>query len=122
MVLRECVIPGPESRRVSCRAFSNDSTGWKSSHGRTLEGTGIGLALVQELVKLHSGSIAVESEIGRGTTFTVGIPLGTAHLPADRIAAGRALDPTAIRVKPIHHGGGQVVAGGSGTSHGRSRR
>ena len=55
--------------------------------GRTHEGTGIGLALVQELVKLHKGSIRVESTPGKGTAFTVSIPKGHAHLPADRIAS-----------------------------------
>jgi PAS domain S-box-containing protein len=56
------------------------------SRGRTLEGTGIGLALVQELAKLHGGSVRVESALGRGSTFTVAVPFGTAHLPAERIA------------------------------------
>jgi signal transduction histidine kinase len=55
--------------------------------GRSFEGSGIGLALVQELVKIHSGKIEVESEVGKGTTFTVTMPLGTSHFPADRIDA-----------------------------------
>jgi signal transduction histidine kinase len=53
--------------------------------GRSQEGTGIGLALTQELVKLHGGNIQVESEEGKGSVFTVSIPLGKAHLPSDRI-------------------------------------
>ncbi|HEX3745275.1 MAG TPA: ATP-binding protein [Bryobacteraceae bacterium] len=55
------------------------------SRGRTIEGSGIGLALVQELVKLHGGSIQVESRVSRGTTFTVLIPFGNAHLPPDQV-------------------------------------
>ena len=51
-----------------------------NARARTHEGTGIGLALVQELVKLHGGTITVESELNVGSTFTVTIPLGTAHL------------------------------------------
>ncbi len=53
--------------------------------GRSFEGSGIGLALVQELVKIHGGRIEVESDVGRGTTFTVTLPVGTSHLPVERI-------------------------------------
>jgi PAS domain S-box-containing protein len=53
--------------------------------GRSYEGSGIGLAMVQELVRMHGGSVAVESEVGRGTTFRVSIPLGRSHLPADQV-------------------------------------
>ena len=57
-----------------------------SQRGRTLEGTGIGLALVNELVRLHGGSIAVESRVDTGTAVCVRIPFGSAHLPADRVS------------------------------------
>jgi PAS domain S-box-containing protein len=57
---------------------------------RSREGSGIGLALVQELVRLHGGTIAAESEPCQGTTFSVTVPFGTAHLPPDRIGAPRA--------------------------------
>ena len=59
----------------------------ESSKSRTIEGTGIGLALVQELVKLHGGSISVKSELNVGSVFQVCIPLGTAHLAKDKIRA-----------------------------------
>jgi PAS domain S-box-containing protein len=63
---------------------------------RTHEGSGIGLALVQELVKLHGGSIRVESLLGRGTTFVVNIPLGYGHLPAGQLGGSRRQLPTAV--------------------------
>lgn len=53
--------------------------------GRSQEGTGIGLAMVKELVRLHHGSVHVESEAGRGSTFIISIPAGKDHLPADKI-------------------------------------
>jgi PAS domain S-box-containing protein len=53
--------------------------------GRTYEGTGIGLALLQELVKLHGGTVEVSSRPGEGSAFTVSIPLGTAHLPEEHL-------------------------------------
>jgi PAS domain S-box-containing protein len=65
------------------------------ARSRTHEGTGIGLSLVQELVKLQGGSVTVESVVDRGSTFTVELPFGSAHLPPDRIAAPRGLGSTA---------------------------
>ncbi len=65
--------------------------------GRTHEGTGIGLALVKELVELHGGSVAADSTVDRGTTFTVRIPFGSAHLPPDRVDASRAQASTSTR-------------------------
>ncbi|SCL32073.1 SpoIIE family protein phosphatase [Micromonospora inyonensis] len=52
---------------------------------RTHEGTGIGLALVRELVEMHGGEVGVASRVGEGSTFTVTVPFGSAHLPADRV-------------------------------------
>jgi signal transduction histidine kinase len=69
----------------------------KGARGRSYEGSGIGLALVQELVKLHGGSVRVKSEEGRGSTFTVSIPTGSAHLPADRLGGARTLASTGVR-------------------------
>jgi PAS domain S-box-containing protein len=57
--------------------------------GRTGEGSGIGLALVQELAKLHGGSVRVESSLGQGSTFYVTIPAGQGHLPLDRVGRTR---------------------------------
>ena len=62
---------------------------------RTYEGTGIGLALVQELVKLHGGEIRVTSTEGKGTTFTVTIPIGAQHAAKERLYPARALTSTA---------------------------
>jgi signal transduction histidine kinase len=64
---------------------------------RTHEGTGIGLALVEQLVKLHGGSVSVGSVPGQGSTFTVSIPKGKAHLPAARI--GPAHEPTSTALQ-----------------------
>lgn len=61
---------------------------------RTVERTGIGLSLVKERVKLHGGTIEAQSDLGVGTTISVRIPRGHAHLPQDRIATeGASLQP-----------------------------
>ncbi|HEX3481936.1 MAG TPA: ATP-binding protein [Kofleriaceae bacterium] len=59
----------------------------EGTRARTHEGSGIGLALVNDLVKLHGGSVRADSTLGAGTTFTVALPKGKTHLPADKIGA-----------------------------------
>ena len=72
----------------------------RGSRGRTHEGTGIGLALAQGLVRLHGGTIEVESEPDRGTRFTVTLPVGNAHLPRDQIGMPGTLASTALGAAP----------------------
>jgi signal transduction histidine kinase/ligand-binding sensor domain-containing protein/DNA-binding response OmpR family regulator len=73
-------IPADQLDKVFDRFYQIDA-----SQTREQEGSGIGLALVKELVELHHGTIQVESEVGRGTTFTVRLPLGREHLKEDEI-------------------------------------
>jgi len=55
----------------------------QGTQGRSFEGSGIGLALVHDLVKLHGGEISATSRQGVGTTFRVEIPLGHERPPMD---------------------------------------
>jgi PAS domain S-box-containing protein len=57
----------------------------ENARARSTEGSGIGLALVKELVGLHGGTISADSQEGVGTTFTVRLPFGVAHLPNDEL-------------------------------------
>jgi PAS domain S-box-containing protein len=58
----------------------------RGARSRSHEGSGIGLALVDELARLHGGAIGVQSELGSGSVFTVRIPLGSAHLDPAKVA------------------------------------
>ena len=69
----------------------------KGARGRTFEGSGIGLSLVRELVKLHGGTVKVQSELGRGSRFTVSLPAGDAHLVGQRSGAARTLASASLR-------------------------
>jgi len=73
-------IPKDELEKIFDRFHRIEST-----QGRSQEGTGIGLAMVKELVRMHGGTIKVSSELGKGSTFTVSIPTGKENLPADKI-------------------------------------
>jgi PAS domain S-box-containing protein len=66
----------------------------ENAEARTHEGSGIGLALVHDLVRLHGGTIVAESKLGEGTAFTITLPFGSAHLPPEQIGGGPALAST----------------------------
>ncbi len=57
----------------------------QNSDGRSFEGSGIGLSMIREFVIEHGGNITVHSEEGKGSTFTVTLPLGREHLPEEQI-------------------------------------
>jgi signal transduction histidine kinase len=67
----------------------------RGARSRSHEGTGIGLALVHELVKLHNGEVTVSSTEGKGSTFAATLPLGAGHLPSERVRAPRTMVSTA---------------------------
>ncbi|PLS74835.1 MAG: hypothetical protein CYG61_10560 [Actinobacteria bacterium] len=58
----------------------------RGAKARTFEGSGIGLAMVAELAGLHGGTVGVHSERHHGSTFTVSIPFGSAHLAPAKVA------------------------------------
>jgi adenylate cyclase len=57
----------------------------EGSENRSYEGSGLGLALVKELVELHGGKVTVDSEYGQGTTFTLCLLTGNAHLATNQV-------------------------------------
>lgn len=74
-----CGIPEDALPYVFDRFYQVDDTST-----RLQEGSGIGLALVKEVVELHGGTVAVTSTLGAGTTFTVRLPLAE-EMPAERV-------------------------------------
>ncbi len=81
------------------------------SRGRTHEGAGIGLALVDELVRRHQGRVRVTSTEGAGTTVTVWVPLGARPaqagsgdaIPTGEVAAGMAQEASSWNAAREHN-------------------
>ncbi len=70
----------------------------QNARSRTHEGTGIGLALVQELARLQGGDVRVESQLDVGSIFTVTVPMGTGHLQLENIRDTQQSDPAEARL------------------------
>jgi CheY-like chemotaxis protein len=66
-----------------------------SSLSRQHEGTGLGLALVRKLAELHGGSIAVESEVGIGSRFTISLPFRASAQPLKQFGDDASLQKKA---------------------------
>jgi signal transduction histidine kinase/DNA-binding response OmpR family regulator len=72
----------------------------QGARSRTHEGSGIGLALVHELVRLHGGTLAVASQVDAGTTFTVRLPHGSDHLAKEHIVDQARPEATTLGAAP----------------------
>jgi signal transduction histidine kinase len=70
-------IPASELPRVFERFYRVDK-----ARARQTGGTGLGLAIVRHVAESHGGTVRVDSELGRGTTFTVTLPLTGPPSPA----------------------------------------
>lgn len=81
-------IPAAEMPRLFER-FYRVETG----RARSTEGSGIGLALVKELIGLHGGTITAESRAGAGTSFIIRLPFRTTHAATDEVAASSSAHP-----------------------------
>ena len=63
-------IPQEDLDRIFERFYAVDK-----SHSRSLGGSGLGLSIVERIIEKHQGNIAVESEVGKGTTFRISLPI-----------------------------------------------
>ena len=115
-------VPGDDSRvSLSVRDSGNGIAPEQLPHvferfrrfeavrARTQEGSGIGLALTQELVRLHGGQIEVQSALGVGTTFSVTIPFGRLHLAPDQVD-DRGSPPDPLPRTSVRRRGAAVAA------------
>ncbi len=62
-------IPGREQKRIFLKFYRA-----RDPLSRTIEGTGLGLAMVKHIVEAHGGRITVRSEVGQGATFGIWLP------------------------------------------------
>ena len=96
-----CGIPRENLSKVFDPFFTTKEMG---------KGTGLGLAIAYGIVKMHSGDISVESELGKGTIFTIRLPLSKPQQSTNE-RAGRVVSPadTAAAVPSLATGGDNCV-------------
>jgi two-component system, OmpR family, sensor histidine kinase BaeS len=70
-------IPPEDLPRITERFY-------RGARSSEVAGSGIGLAIVSELIRAHQGTLEIESELGRGTAVTVTLPLVSPHWPGER--------------------------------------
>lgn len=70
-------IPAPDQKRIFEKFYRA-----RDPLQRTIEGSGLGLAMVKHIVQAHGGKVAVASEVGHGATFTVTLPVAEPAAPA----------------------------------------
>jgi len=93
----------------------------EGARGRSFEGSGIGLALVRELVQLHGGTLSVQSTLGIGSTFQIILPLGAEHLGGKAVRDAPSRSATHARVfveEALKWLPDSADAGGHGDDHG----
>jgi signal transduction histidine kinase/ActR/RegA family two-component response regulator len=86
----------------------------EGTRARTHEGSGIGLALVRDLVGLHGGEIAIRSTPGQGTSLTITLPFGKSHLPQDQVRELPTDRPSAAQADAFMMEAELWLASGSG--------
>ena len=83
---KRSTTPGSESLRISLPTFSIAFGNWRLGYREIMADLGLGLAVAQKLIALLDGSISVESDLGKGSIFTVILPF---KLPVES-GAGKA--------------------------------
>ena len=117
---------GPGVPHAQIPLIFQEFTQLDASRTRRFEGAGMGLTIVQGLVKLFGGTVDVASTVGEGTTFTVTIPVTpvAGRRAARRRGAGRAWRRAAVRADRRRQPADSRVAQRNGRAHGfrRARR